>query len=42
MGEMLPDRVPGEPTWLAGARIVLVALMAGSATAANALGTSWR
>ena len=28
MGEMLPDRIPGEPQWLAGARIVVAALIA--------------
>jgi hypothetical protein len=28
MGELLPDRVPGEPKWFAGARIVVGALIA--------------
>jgi hypothetical protein len=28
MGELLPDRIPGEPKWLADARIVVVALIA--------------
>jgi len=28
MGEMLPDRIPGEPKWFAGARVVVVALTA--------------
>lgn len=28
MGEMLPDRIPGEPKWLAGFRVVVVALIA--------------
>jgi hypothetical protein len=28
MGEMLADRIPGEPKWLAGVRIAVVALIA--------------